>query len=199
MPRRRTILKWATLLFVCAAGILLFFRGVVSQDPDIQWLGPRSKGIREWLARLETPVDIGGAKKSMSLADALSLLYERCDAVQVELPVVVDWLAFKRDGLQGEPYHMQIDLSTIPQRLSAKQFLKAVIAQFPSKNARILLRSPMGDLGGYIEITTHNQADVSRAAYERAYGVTRLDYLWQGFCEAIGSQGHLPEAGITFP
>jgi hypothetical protein len=178
---------------------VLLFWGGVSHDPDVQWLGPRSKGIREMLARLETPVDIGASKKSMRVDDAISLLYERCDAVQVKLPVLVDSRAFRQEGLQGEAFWIQIDFSTMPQRPSARQFLKAVIAQFPSKNATMLLRSPPAGSDGFIEITTHNQADRSRAAYERAYSVTRLDYLWQGICEAVGGKGHLPEAGITSP
>jgi hypothetical protein len=198
MLRRRT-LKWAILLSVCVMGIVLFFRGVMSQDRDVQWLGPKSKGIREMLARLDTPVGIDATKKSMTLEDAISLLYERCDAVQVELPVLVDSRAFIEEGLQGEAHWIQIDSSAMPQRLSARQFLSGVIAQFPSKNATMLLRSPPGGVDGFIEITTHKQADLLRTAYERACGVTRLDYLWQGTCEALGGEGHLPEAGITFP
>jgi hypothetical protein len=196
---RRKILKWAAPLVTLATLTLIFCWSVTSRDPDIQWLGPKSKGIRHWLACLNAPVDIAGVRRSMTLEESLGLLYERCDKGKIELPVLVDSLAFKKEGFQGEPSQIQIELSTMDQRLSAGQFLKAVIAQFPSQNGTILLRSPTGGIGGHIEITTKNQVSRLRAAYDSAYRVTSLDYVWQRSCEALGGECHQPEASMNLP
>jgi hypothetical protein len=185
--------KWTGLALLGALATLMLWGILLTGDPDIQWVGPKCKGIRRILSSMEVRINLGKSDRSMTLEHAISFLYDELEVRDIELPILANSLAFKNEGFNENLSRIQIDFASGPRELSVRQFLRTIRDQLPSKNGAIVARSTGND--GWLEITTHQQAELGRARYESTFGISRFDYLRQSMAEAVGGEGHLPAAG----
>jgi hypothetical protein len=184
MRRKTVYLPCLTLLTLGLVWVCL-----LRQDSDIQWIGPKTKTIRDIYGWLELPIEIDDGQKQVTVQDALGLLYEKLSSHKVEMPYLVNHLALKRQGFDGDAWLAQVQLRCPAGRLTGRQLLKCVVARFAPQHATILVNDQ-----GYLELTTKAEVDLDRAWYEKAFEVTAFDICRQRCCEMIGKEGHLPAA-----
>lgn len=182
--RKSVLLAMLALLAVVV--IWLVFGG---QDPDFQWIGPKTKTIRDVHAWLEFPIEVDNSHDDTTVDDALALLYEKLALRKIEMPVLINHLALKRHGFKDSAGSARLRLRSSVGQLSGRQLLKTVVARFASENAAILVHDQ-----GWLELTTKAEVDLDRAWYQKAFGVTAFDICRQRCAEMLGKEGHLPAA-----
>lgn len=188
MFSRRISHKRAFLVFLAIMTMVVMWTMFGNSDADFQWVGPKTKNIRDICTSLELPIDVDW-QKTTTVEQALNLLHDKLTARHVELPVLINHLALKKDGFQGDAYRVQIAVRPSTSQVSGKELLKTIIAQFPSKNVTFLVNGQMG-----LELTTRTEVELERAWYQKAFGVSGFDMIRQRCSEFFGGEGHLPAA-----
>lgn len=112
--------------------------------------------IALWNA-LDAKLDMREFKETMTLREALSLLYEQLSSKDLEVPVLVDTEAFQ-EGLPKakadfDVWETKISYKGVPRYIPAHHFLKLTLRQIPSGNATWLIRR------NFVEITTVKRAE----------------------------------------
>ncbi|MBI3409461.1 MAG: hypothetical protein HY040_14055 [Planctomycetes bacterium] len=168
-----------------AAAAFLGCRIFFIEESDVQWIGPKTRQIRELMTLLESPVDLSHLQGTMSARRALELLHEQLFEGDLNLHFFVNM----RDGSNQVPQDHFLDSQIkLPcGKMTAIQFIRALLDQVLWKKAVLLLRQD-----GLLEITTPEHARRERAAYEKAVGFTPLDSVWQWISEFFGNDGPLP-------
>ena len=189
MFSRRISRKFTLVLFLAFMAMVVMWTVFGKSDADIQWVGPKTKMIREICARLDVPIEADW-QKITTVGDALNLLHEELAARNDSLPVLINHLALEQDGFQGDALQAPIVVRSSISQVSGKQILKTIIAQFPSKNATFHVRNDPG----YLVLTTKAEVELDRAWYHKAYNVSHWDMALQRCGEFFRREGNLPAA-----
>jgi tetratricopeptide (TPR) repeat protein len=131
----------------------------------------------------------------MSLKEALGLIYEKLNASNIELPIIVDTEAFKELAPEApDVYETRVQFPPFPRKMSIKVALKLALSKVATGNATFMIRRD------FIEITTVDRAVADKALRVYPVGDLVLPVNARGNPYASGAFGGLGGAfGGGFP
>jgi hypothetical protein len=148
-----------------------------AQTLDVQEGPPLPRTVKEKLERarqgfalLNTPVNLKDLPPTMTVKEALVMLYEEVAKQGVELPLVVDIYAIKKARPDLDFYSAPVKLNGLPRRMTAAMFLKQILVQIPGRDSILMLHS-----GGWVEITTPRAA-AARGVRGRSWWWVWIDF-----------------------
>ncbi|MBI3410031.1 MAG: VWA domain-containing protein [Planctomycetes bacterium] len=136
----------------------------VSSLPDDPVGLKEAKQIEKYLSE---KVEMKDFLNPMTLKEALGLLYEKFQAKNMELPILIDSAAFKEENPDApDIYEASVKFQPFPKWMPAATFLRLALSQVPTNNATYLIRR------NFIEITTNERQ--ARQKVLRVYPVGDL-------------------------
>jgi hypothetical protein len=163
LRNRRPLLRWVA--WVTAAVLCIGVLG--GAEVAVQKTAPAQKRISEPLTENQRILKLLDqvmetrtfeAPAGMPLKDFVGLLYEKFDKEGIELPILVDFQAFKDESpdVYNEPGDLydvvKISVPRLPKRLSLRRILEIALSKIPTNNATFIVRKDA------IEITTAERA-----------------------------------------
>jgi len=179
----------AVPLLLIAIGVTAWFV-LARRDADFVTVGPKTKGVRDNFAKLDSMIDPADFRDCKTVRQAFTRLSEKMQTADPfanpdEKQFLIrwwpsrDWIRFDSDSIEAirskrDLLAAPFELPTETAPMTVKQFLRMAMAQTSVPNVNFVVR------GHYVEVTTSKRAAEERARYlDGVSAADRMRNLWK--------------------